>query len=101
MLLNIFLVWFGWRLLLADNYPSSTELFLLGCGCVLSGVFALSSTLPNREIWTVALIFVGGYYFARAGGVIDGAWLARLLGLASIAAAIIMTYIAFPREGNH
>jgi hypothetical protein len=100
MIIDIFLVWFGFKLLLANNDASRGQLFLVGCAAVLSGVFALSSQLPKREIWSIALILVGVYYFARADGIISNPILSRLLGLVSIGAAVLLTYIALPRNNQ-
>jgi hypothetical protein len=100
MILNVFLVWFGFKLLLGHEDSSKGALFLLGCVSTLAGVFALSSSLPNNQIWTIVLILVGVYFFARADGMISGPWLSRLLGLASLGAACLITYIAWPRRQN-
>jgi ammonia channel protein AmtB len=100
MILNVFFVWFGFKFLLGNNDFSKGGLFLMGCISTLAGVFALSSSLPNNQIWTIVLILVGVYFFARADGIIEGAWLSRLLGLASLVAAGIITYIAWPRRAS-
>ena len=98
MIVDIFLVWFGFKLLFLDNDATKTQLFLLGCGSTIGGVFALSSKLKNSIKFGSILVFVGVYYFARSGEIIHGAWLARILGLASITAAIILGYIALPKD---
>lgn len=102
MILDIFLVWFGLKLLFTQFNLSSGELFLLGCAATLAGVFVLpSNTIENAQVWGIALLFVGVYYFARSAGVFHTSWLARLLGIASLGSAVIITYIALPRNRSN
>jgi hypothetical protein len=100
VILDVFLVWFGVRLLRADNSLTDIQMFLLGCGLTLWGVFMLSSNIPNKEIFTVSLVLVGFYYFARVAGIIERGWLIKLLGLASIAAAGLLLYTTIPRSNK-
>jgi hypothetical protein len=96
MIINIFLVWFGAKLLFTQNLVTDTQLFWLGFASTIAGVFALSSNFKMKGKLGAILVLLGVYYFARADGIIKGAWLARLLGLASILAAAILLYIALP-----
>ena len=94
MIINVFLVWFGLKLLFFDHIVSQVQLFLLGCAGAFCGVFVLSSGHPRRGLYGTILVLVGVYYFARAADVFRGALFSKALGLASLAAAVILTYIA-------
>jgi len=98
MVINIFLVWFGIKLLSSGSIASHGQLFLLGLVCTLCGLFTLSSNVNKKEIWGVSFFLVGLYAFARASTLIERAWLGKILGIASIVAAIVLTYIVIPRD---
>jgi len=97
IVIAIFLVWFGLQFLFFDNQASPGVLFLLGIGFTLGGVFTLTSFLPKKIYISGALIVAGLYYFGRASGQIEGAWIAKLLGIASLVAAVLVVYVFFPK----
>jgi len=97
IIIAIFLVWFGLQFLFFNNQASPGVLFLLGIGFTLGGVFSLTSPIPKKIYISSALVLAGLYYFGRASGQIEGAWLAKLLGIASLVAAVIVVYIFFPK----
>lgn len=92
-LLCVALLWFGYALMTQPAITSAGVLFAIGCGAVLGGVFILGTPSKGR-LWGVVLIGVGLYYFARATSFFESAWLTRLLGVASWAAAILVGYLA-------
>lgn len=92
--MTVLMTWIGLKLLFASGTMSRGLLFLLGCGAVLGGVFVVTEARGRARAWGAALIAVGFYYFARSSGVISAPWLGRLLGLASIIAAVVLGYIA-------
>lgn len=98
VLVSLFLLWFGSHGLFASAYDlSEGQLILLGIILVLAGIFWLGPA-ELREFWWVSLILVlmGFYAFARAAGIIDAPWLARLVGILSWLAAAILLYITWP-----
>jgi hypothetical protein len=100
MIINIFLVWYGAKLLFAQDIVSDTQLFLLGCANTIGGVFALSSSIKFHARIGTTLIIIAVYFFARSDGIIQRPWLVRLLGLASIFAAAILLYVALPPNND-
>lgn len=101
LLVAVFLVWFGSKFLfISGDSWNSTQLFATGVILVLAGVFTVSSpSLGNAWLVGGLLMAVGFFMFARAAGVIEHAWIAKSIGIASWGAAGLITYIAFPRDG--
>lgn len=96
LLISMFLVWFGLRLLFSNFDASPTELFLMGVAAIVAGVYLLPDKFPHASSLGLCLLLVGIYYFARAAGVFERGWLVHLLGLASLAGAVILIYITLP-----
>lgn len=103
ILLGLVLFWFGSKFLFFPNDRlSDTQLFWSGLLVSMGGVLMLSS--PDfRNVWKISLLIIvtGLYFFARAAGVIEMPWLARILGVASWLAALLMLYIAWPGRKPH
>jgi hypothetical protein len=98
LFVSVILLFFGFRLLLSVGEATRMQLFVLGCLTVLCGTVALSGGVLASKIIGGVLIAVGIYFFARMGGLVDGLWVTRLLGLCAIAAAGALAYVAFPRS---
>lgn len=88
---------YGIRLLLAPNDPSSTELYILAFGSFLSGIFTIASPayIPRKFLLGGVLMLLGIYFFGRADGFIERAWIIRTLGLGSIVGAGVMVYVTY------
>ena len=99
LLVSAFLVWFGSKFLFAGDPWNSTQLFAAGVILILAGVFTVSSpSLGNAWMIGGILMAAGFFMFARASGVIEHAWLAKAIGLASWVGAFLIGYITFPRD---
>lgn len=100
LIVAAFLVWFGSKFLFTSgNTWDSTQLFVAGVILILAGVFTVSSPgLGNAWLVGGILMATGFFMFARAAGVIDHAWVAKTIGVASWGAAVLVAYIAFPRD---
>jgi len=92
--LCVALIWFGWRLITVPAVTSVGVLFVMGCAAVLGGVFVLGNPEGKARQLGVILLLVGCYYFARAAGWFEHAWLTRALGVASLVAAAVVGYVA-------
>ena len=95
MIVNIFLVWFGGKLLQANPHITDTQYFLLGCGLTIGALYAISGGLVP---WGFFLMLVAIYFFGRGSGEVQTAWLGKLLGILSILSAILFTYVVLPRD---
>ncbi len=93
----VFLIYHGFKLLFRPNDASDWQLFFLGVGCVLTSVFTLAAQVyvPKKYKISGALMFLGIYFFARATGIIEGAWFMRFLGLASLIGAGLIVYVTY------
>lgn len=98
VLFSIILVWFGSKFLFFTNdHISSAGYFWSGLALMLGGILYLASPDFRKYWWVGAiLVLIGIYLFARASGVIEFPWLARILGAASWLAAVILLYITWP-----
>lgn len=100
ILLALLLLWFGSRLLFTQSGRfGTTQLLIFGLVITVGGICLLS--LPDiRKNWLpgVIVMAIGFYGCARAAGSISEPWLARLLGVAAWAAAVIVLVIAWPRH---
>lgn len=93
----LFLFFYGLRLLLAPNDPSSTEMYLLALGSMFCGIFTIASPayIPRKFMLGGSLMLLGVYFFGRATGTIERAWMIRSLGVASIIGAGVMVYVTY------
>lgn len=93
VLVDVFLVWFGIKLLTFSHNLSSTEFFILGLAACFGGLFTVAPPNKVRVIVSGTVFGLGLYFFLRAFGVIQSSVLSTTLGIASIIAAVILAYI--------
>lgn len=100
LLVSAFLIWFGSKFIFTSGDSwDSTQLFVTGVILILAGVFTVSSpSLGNAWMIGGILMAAGFFMFARASGVIEHAWLAKAIGVASWLGAFLIGYITFPRD---
>lgn len=96
-IIALFLFFYGLRLLLVPNDPSSAEMYILAMGSMFCGIFTFASQLhiPRKFMVSGFLMLLGVYFFGRATGTIERAWIIRSLGLASIIGAAVMIYVTY------
>lgn len=102
LVLAAFLVWFGSKFIFTSGgIWSSNQLFAAGIILVFSGIFVVSSQgLGNNWLVGGFLILCGFFMLARSVGIIEYAWLSKIIGISSWIAAALMAYITFPRARN-
>ncbi|MCA9327882.1 hypothetical protein KDA14_05120 [Candidatus Saccharibacteria bacterium] len=93
LIVDIFLLWFGFKLLTTQTDIGSTGLFMVGLAACFGGLFILTPPTKIRLIGGGIVFSVGVYYLLRAFGVIESRILVTTLGLASLFAAVVLTYI--------
>lgn len=96
------LLFFGIKFLIAPNDATDRQLFLLGIISGFAGIFTVAAQIyiPKKYMIGSSLILLAPYFFARAAGVIEGAILMRILGLASLLAAGLMIYVTYLAENK-
>lgn len=102
LIIDIFLVWFGFKLLTAAPDIGSTGLFMIGTAACFGGLFIMAPPTKVRLTGGGIVFLVGVYYLLRAFGIIESRILVTVLGLASLLAAVILTYIVMgqPEPGK-
>ncbi|HEX7632777.1 MAG TPA: hypothetical protein VF401_00460 [Candidatus Saccharimonadales bacterium] len=98
VLMALILLWFGSKFLFWPNDRlNDTELFVSGALLVLGGI-GLFSVADLKKNWIPGgvLLLVGLYCFARAAGIIELPWLARVIGVGSWVAGFMLLYITWP-----
>lgn len=95
--LDLILVGLAWLSFFRLRDLSSTALFIMGVAAVLTGVFVLAGQVTRKLQVGGVLVLLGMYFFARAAGVIKQSWLALVAGIAALAAAGFLTYLAARR----
>lgn len=100
VLFSIILIWFGAKFIFwSEDSFTPAEFFFFGMLLVLGGIFFLSANGLKKDWWVgVLLTLIGFYFFGRASDTIKLPWLAKVLGLASWAAAGILLYVAWPNR---
>lgn len=98
----LLLLIFGTRFLIRPNDATDGQLFLLGIISGFAGIFTLAAQMyiPKKYMIGSSLILLAVYFFARAYGVIEGAILMRIIGLASLLAASLMVYVTYLAENK-
>lgn len=100
-ILDIFFVWFAVKLFRTNPGLSTTELYLAGFAACFGGIFIASSESSQRFAAGGGVFAVGVYYFLRATNVINTPLLTTGLGIASLLAAGLLTYIAVSSVKKH
>jgi len=99
VLVALLLAWFGTKFIRTPNDRfSPSQLLLFGLIVTLGGICLLS--LPElKKSWLpgVVVTAIGFYGCARAAGSISESWLARIIGVAAWAVAVIILYVTWPR----
>lgn len=106
VVVDIFLVWFGIQLLAFSHDLSSTGFFVIGLAACFGGIFIVSPPTRGRIITGSVVFLLGIYYFLRAFGVIQSSVLSSVLGVASLFAAALLTYLVLtailkPAQSHH
>lgn len=88
---------YGIRLLISPNDPSSAELYILAFGSMFCGIFTIASPayIPRKFMLGGVLMLLGFYFFGRADGFIERAWIIRSLGLGSLIGSGVMVYVTY------
>lgn len=93
-LVDILLVWSGLKLMFfRPDVPPFLSL-LLGIACTFAAIFVMSGQVIGRGYWAIGLFILGVYYFLRAAGVRESTWISVIIGLACLAAALVLGYVA-------
>ncbi len=98
VLLAIMLVWVGVRLLLLNgNEISDTFYTVTGLLLLLGGILT-AADIGFTKLWWISglVVLLGLYSLARGWSAISSPLLAHFMGVASLAAALILLYIARP-----
>jgi hypothetical protein len=96
VLMAIILLWVGSRLLFSpSNLLSNGWLLLLGILLVLGGIFMVGANIADWQI-VVAFILIGFYLCLRAAGIIEHAFLARIVGIVCVIEAVAGLYLTWP-----
>lgn len=94
VILALFLLWVGVRLLFFDDQLSSAILLSVGMLIILTGIVGFSSNIGVFSI----LALIALYFLARASGQIEGAWLARLAGFACLLLSGFVIYTLYTKS---
>lgn len=97
VLASLALIAFGSVFLFMTSYRfSGAEYLIFGAVLLILSVFIVSSPDVKKYWWAALLLTVNAIYFlARATGGISQPWLARIIGVASWLAALLLIYVAW------